>query len=90
MSEPLRTAKEILDAKVGPATTMRLEYLKNASRDGGSYIPSLWSSNRSYEQLALEGLVVEGPRSQPGWSRHWLVTDAGRAHLKDAVGNARD
>lgn len=77
----MKPASEILDCGIAGITTMRLEYLKSASKIGGSKIPSLWSSNRCYEELVNEGLVVEGPETKPGWQRHWLITDAGRAVL---------
>jgi hypothetical protein len=81
----MRPASEILDVGIGGFTTMRLEYLKSASKDGGSRIPSRWSSNRCYEELAREGLVIEGPETKPGWQRQWLITDAGREVLKSGV-----
>jgi hypothetical protein len=77
----MKPAKEVLDVSIGGFTTMRLEYLRNASREGGSRIPSLWSSNRCFEELQREGLVVEGPETQPGLRRQWLITDAGRTYL---------
>lgn len=83
----MKPASEILNVGIGGFTTMRLEYLKSASKEGGSRIPSLWSSNRCYEELVREGLVVEGPETQPGWRRHWLITDAGRAYLNQQFGD---
>lgn len=77
----MRPASEILNCGIAGITTMRLEYLKSASKDGGSKIPSRWSSNRCYEELVKEGLVIEGPDTKPGWQRHWLITDAGRRYL---------
>jgi len=78
----MKPAGEILDVSIGGFTTMRLEYLRNASREGGSRIPSRWSSNRCFEELQREGFVTEGPETQPGWRRQWLITDAGRAYLE--------
>ncbi len=77
----MKPTSELLNVSIGGFTTLRLEYLRNASRDGGSMIPSLWSSNRCFEELEREGLVTEGPGTQPGWRRQWLITDAGREML---------
>jgi hypothetical protein len=77
----MKSAKEILDIRIGGKTTMRLEYLKSASKPNGSRIPSNWSSNRCYEELERDGLVIEGHDVTPGWQRQWLITDAGRAAL---------
>lgn len=77
----MKPASEILDVSIGGFTSMRRQFLNNAAKEGGSRIPSLWSSNRCYEELVREGLVIEGPETQPGWRRHWIITDAGRAYL---------
>lgn len=79
------TAKEVLDARIGSFTSMRVQYLRNASREGGVRIPTRWSSNRSFEELEREGLVIEGNDvSMPGWQRQWLITGAGRIFLASA------
>lgn len=79
-----KTPAEILDVSIGGFTSMRLQYLKNASKPNGSRIPSNWSSNRCYEELEREGFVIEGHDVTPGWQRQWLITDAGRAALRKA------
>lgn len=70
----------ILDASIGGFTTMRLEYLKNASREGGSSIPRRWRSNEDYAALAAEGLVAEAP-ARNALLRCWKITDAGKTML---------
>lgn len=73
---------KILDQSIGGFSTIRLEMLKNASREGGSSIPASWSSNKSYAELANEGLVAEHP-AKNALLRCWKITDAGRAALRE-------
>jgi len=70
----------ILDTSIGGFTTLRLELLKSASREGGSQIPRSWNSNKAYAELVNEGLVTEEP-AKNGLLRCWKITDAGRAAL---------
>lgn len=77
----LKPASEILDVSIGGFTSMRLQYLKNASKPNGSRIPPSWSSNRCYEELEREGFVIEGHDVTPGWQRQWLITNVGRDFL---------
>ena len=71
---------KILNVSIGGFTTMRLELLKSASRDGGSQIPRSWNSNKAYAELVKEGLVTEEP-AKNGLLRCWKITEAGRAAL---------
>jgi hypothetical protein len=78
----MRPAKEILGVRIGGVATMRSEFLESALKPGGARIPSLWSSNRCYEEMEREGLVTEGDDVTPGWQRQWIITEAGREYLK--------
>lgn len=72
----------MLDAKIDSFTSMRIQYLRNASREGGARIPTAWASNQSFEELERKGLVTEGNDvSMPGWQRQWLITPKGRVFL---------
>lgn len=84
-----KTPTQVLDASIGGFTTMRLEYLKNASREGGSSIPWKWKSNDCYEQLAAEGLVSEVPVGNP-FVRCWKITESGAALLANKSGEVKE
>lgn len=77
-----KSPSEILDCSIGGFTAMRGELLKSASQEGGSKIPSRWSTNKLYAQLELDGLVTEGAEVAKGSQRQWLITDAGRSVLE--------
>lgn len=77
-----------LAVKIG-SSTLRAELLKSAAKETGCRIPANWSSNKFYAELEAEGLVTEGRNVIPGWQKQWLITDAGRWHLRDPVSSQK-
>ncbi len=83
-----KSAKELLDCNLGKFTTLRVELLKTAAKETGCHIPAIWSSNKCYAQLEADGLVTMGNDVTSNWQRHWVITEAGRAHLKDRMASS--
>lgn len=82
----MKSASEILDVSIGGFTTMRNEFLQSAAKPNGAKIPRGWSSNRCYEELEREGLVLEilNTGCLGFQRRHWMITTVGRDVLSQA------
>jgi hypothetical protein len=62
------------------STTLYRENLKSCAKEGGSTIPSIWSSNDIRSEMEAKGWLTSEPRAN-GFSTHWRITESGRAAL---------
>lgn len=62
------------------STTLYRENLKSCAKEGGSTIPSNWSSNSIRNEMEAKGWLTSEPVAN-GWSTRWRITDAGKAAL---------
>ncbi|MGM4997790.1 hypothetical protein AB8A05_03930 [Tardiphaga sp. 538_B7_N1_4] len=67
------------------STTLYRENLKSCAKEGGSTIPSNWSSNQIRNQMEAKGWLTSEAVAQ-GWSTRWKITDAGRSALTSNEG----